>query len=161
VPEVASSSEKQIALAGSAPWRNFTLGSTREEVMEIQGEPDHFSLDALRYGTSEVFLRDGRVVSWNNIYPRLKVRWQPTDVTTLSHFTLGSTKDEVLAIQGTPDRFTGDSFHYGTSDVFFQHGRVVGWRNIYPRLRVYGRPQEGLSPEAEREKVSRDRSQPG
>ncbi|HLC41664.1 MAG TPA: J domain-containing protein [Methylomirabilota bacterium] len=131
-----SENEQRNASPLSVPFRYFTLGSTREEVMEVQGAPDNLFLDVLQYGGSEVFVQDGRVVGWNNAYPRLKVRWLPATATTLSHFALGSTRDEVLAIQGTPDRFTSDSFHYGTSDVFFQHGRVVSWRNSFPRLKV-------------------------
>jgi len=49
---------------------------------------------------------------------------------------VGSTKDEVLAVQGTPDRFTDTTFSYGTSDVFFEKGRVKSWDDRYPRLRA-------------------------
>jgi hypothetical protein len=115
---------------------HFTVGSTKNEVLAIQGTPDRFTERSLHYGTSDVLFRDGRVVSWYNGYPKLKIRMLPTSSTDKSYFTVGSTKDEILAIQGTPDRFTDSSFHYGTSDVFFQDGRVVSWYNGYPKLKV-------------------------
>lgn len=45
------------------------------------------------------------------------------------YFTIGSTKDEVLAAQGTPDSFGEDYFRYGYSTVYFKNGRVTSWEN--------------------------------
>ena len=119
---------------------HFTVGSSRDEVLTAQGSPDRFTSDLFRYGSSDVHFQNGRVVGWNNEFPRLNVLMLPARETpahtVLSRFTLGSTIDEVLAIQGTPDRFTPHSFHYGTSDVFFRNGRVVSWNNSFPRLKV-------------------------
>jgi len=42
-------------------------------------------------------------------------------------FTVGSTKDEVLAAQGTPDKFADTMFEYGLSRVWFRDGRVETW----------------------------------
>lgn len=56
------------------------------------------------------------------------------------YFTVGSTKDEVLAHQGTPDRFPETSFYYGTSKVLFEHDRVTGWYNGQPKLKVRSEP---------------------
>ncbi len=46
-------------------------------------------------------------------------------------FTLGSTKDDVLAIQGTPTRIiiaaNSSTWYYGFSNVHFASGRVVSW----------------------------------
>lgn len=121
----------------------FTVGSSRDDVLRIQGTPDRFTSDSLHYGTSDVFFRDNRVIGWYNGYPRLKVVLAPSNPTAgLSHFTIGSTWDEVLAVQGTPDRFTEQSLHYGTSDVHFRSGRVVNWYNGYPRLKVRIEPRE-------------------
>ena len=39
-------------------------------------------------------------------------------------FTVGSTKDEVLAMQGTPTSFSEQMFWYGSSSVQFQNGKV-------------------------------------
>jgi len=56
----------------------------------------------------------------------------PVD-TSLGYFTVGSTKDEVLAIQGTPTAFSENTFEYSGSEVYFRNGKVVSWRN-YPAL---------------------------
>lgn len=113
----------------------FTAGSTKDEVLAVQGTPDRFTDTSFAYGTSDVFFEKGRVKSWDNRFPKLKVQLLPaTPTATKGHFTVDSTKDEVLAIQGTPDRFTDTSFAYGTSDVFFQNGRVKSWDNRFPKL---------------------------
>jgi cytochrome c-type biogenesis protein CcmH/NrfG len=68
------------------------------------------------------------------------------------YFTIGSTKDEVVAVQGTPDSFSENKFQYGSSDVHFQNGRVISWYNGYPRLKVkmlpgqFGQLETGKAP---------------
>ena len=135
-PEPIATTEREIILVGSLPLVYFTVGSTREEVLAIQGNPDRLASDALHFGTSLVVLHEGRVATWVNSYPRLKARLLPSTPTTTRHFTVGSTRDEVLAAQGTPDRFTNELFRYGSSDIHFRNGRVVGWNNDFPRLNV-------------------------
>ena len=49
-------------------------------------------------------------------------------------FTIGITKDDVLRIQGTPDRFTDNTFMYGSSTVRFEGDRVVSWSNYFPKM---------------------------
>ena len=44
-----------------------------------------------------------------------------------AYFTVGSTKDEVIAIQGSPSAFSDRKFRYGLSTVSFEHGRVTKW----------------------------------
>jgi hypothetical protein len=51
------------------------------------------------------------------------------------HFTVGSTKDEVLSVQGTPTSFNDYVFRYGLSKVHFRNGRVVSWED-YGDLKV-------------------------
>jgi len=43
-------------------------------------------------------------------------------------FDIGSTKDEVRAVQGTPVTETETVWDYGPSRVYFQHNRVVRWK---------------------------------
>ena len=66
----------------------------------------------------------------------------PATLTTETYITVGSTKDEVLAIQGTPDAFTGTGFRYGNSYIHFKDDRVVGWVNSYPSLKVKMLPRQ-------------------
>jgi serine/threonine protein kinase len=51
-------------------------------------------------------------------------------------FTIGSTRDEVLAIQGTPDSLIGSSFFYESSMVTFQGDKVSSWSNSSKNLKV-------------------------
>jgi len=44
-------------------------------------------------------------------------------------FGVGSTKEEVLAAQGSPDSSGANLWRYGDSEVYFLADRVVGWRN--------------------------------
>lgn len=49
----------------------------------------------------------------------------PTDQLTL--IKKGSSKGEVLIVQGPPDRQTDTAWDYGASRVYFQGGHVSGW----------------------------------
>jgi hypothetical protein len=110
-----------------------TVGSTRDEVLAQQGTPTASSDDKLVYGTSELNLKDGRVVGWR-IDPfsspiRVKLWPQSPVDPDLDFFTVNSSKDEVLVVQGTPTEFSEDTFKYGDSVVYFNHNRVVNWKN--------------------------------
>jgi hypothetical protein len=107
----------------------FKVGSTRDAVLAVQGTPTEFGESFLKYGSSTVYLRDGKVTSWD-IRPD-----SPLNAVMLpsgpghrqGYFTVGSTTDEVLAAQGTPTEFSESSWNYGSSTVYFQGGRVAGW----------------------------------
>jgi len=43
------------------------------------------------------------------------------------YFTVGSTRDEVLAVQGTPTQFSESKWSYELSDIYFHNGLVVRW----------------------------------
>jgi uncharacterized protein YycO len=123
----------------------FTVGSSKDEVLAVQGTPDRFTDTSFHYGLSTVYFdADGRVTSWeNSAFKELRVRMMPTVATARSYLTIGSTKDEVLTIQGTPDSFTDSSFHYGLSSVYFNaDGRVTSWENsAFKELKVRMAPQ--------------------
>jgi hypothetical protein len=50
------------------------------------------------------------------------------------YFTIGSTKAEVLALQGQPDRFWDTQWNYGNYEVYFQGGLVARWDNVWGNL---------------------------
>jgi hypothetical protein len=108
----------------------FTVGSTKAEVLAVQGPPTHAEAYLWEYGGSRVYFRHGRVTHWE-VWPRspLKAQLQPASavVPTPAYITIGSTKDEVLAIQGTPTRFTDRVWEYGGSRVYFDDDRVTRW----------------------------------
>ncbi|MGD0547242.1 MAG: J domain-containing protein [Terracidiphilus sp.] len=137
-PQNAAKPEKTYAAAHPAlpatiklkPY--VTAGSTREEVLAQQGPPTASSEDKLVYGKSELYLQDDAVVGWR-IDPATPLRvklWAQTRVDPdTQSFTVGSSKDEVLVVQGTPTAFSEDQFEYGRSIVYFQNNRVVRWKS--------------------------------
>ncbi|MCX5811996.1 MAG: hypothetical protein NT178_05550, partial [Proteobacteria bacterium] len=84
------------------------------------------------YGFSYIDFEDGRVVRWyNSKLEPLHVRMVPvkTPEEQKEYFTLGSTTDDVLVIQGTPTQISGNRWSYGFSYIDFEDGRVVRWYN--------------------------------
>ena len=53
------------------------------------------------------------------------------DTVTGEHITSGSTKHQVLRIQGVPTSMSDHIWKYGKSEIYFKSDRVVGW-NISP-----------------------------
>jgi hypothetical protein len=122
--------------------RYFTVGSKVDEVLAVQGMPTESSEDVYHYGSSKVYFRKGVVESWD-VWPQnlLKVRLLPSTTTSgQGYFTVGSTKDEVLAVQGTPTKFSEDFFYYGTSKVYFRNGVVESWDVLWPLNPLKVRP---------------------
>ena len=56
--------------------------------------------------------------------------------TRLETFEAGDSPDRVRAVQGSPDEAVPGAFRYGSSMVYFEKGRVSGWMNGVPRLRI-------------------------
>jgi hypothetical protein len=109
----------------------LTVGSTREEVLALQGPPTASTENKLVYGSSELYLKDGSVSGWriDSASPIRVKLWPSTPVDpALASYTVGSSKDVVLVVQGTPTAFTEDKFEYGKSEVYFRNNRVVSWK---------------------------------
>ena len=129
---VLSSQVCNDSRSGTSP-DYFTIGSTRKDVQAVQGIPTVYSPHTFEYGASKVFFVGDKVVGWENapIWVHLNVQLRPAHAVdrTMRYFAKGSTKDEVLAIQGTPTGFSYNTFEYGTSRVHFRDGRVTNWKN--------------------------------
>ena len=114
--------------------RLFSIGSSQEEVLAIQGPPDKTLGLAWYYRDSTVTIYNGKVDSFVN-KGELKVKDEsietpkiaPLSKNLIAYFTVGSTKDEVLAVQGTPSQFDENRWWYGLSWVDFNGGRVARW----------------------------------
>ena len=136
----------------------FTLGSLKRDVQRIQGRPTKTTKsvgtlpEEWHYGNlDKVRFKSGRVVGWSNISRNLKVRLIPgPSVTSSSFFSLGSPKDDVTKLQGTPYsiqvmvRFDDETwlFSGGRVKFSFSSGRVIDWENTDGSLKVRGiRPQ--------------------
>ncbi len=111
--------------AGAGKAGTFTLGSSEKDVLRAQGPPDKAGGGRWSYGLSEVRFQDGRVTGYDNFDGRLRVALVPSNGSggrggpAADYFTLGSTKDEVLRVQGTPTGVRGAVWHYGFSSVRF------------------------------------------
>ncbi len=120
----------------------FTIGSTKDDVLTAQGTPKSITGNTFGYDYSTVYFQNDRVTGWSNISRNLRVRMDSNSLTTESYFTVGSTKDDVIKIQGTPDNITGNTFGYGYSTVYFQNNQVKSWSNISNNLKVILKPKQ-------------------
>lgn len=130
-------------------WSNH---SSRELVTAIQGPPSRtLTLDGqckeiLYYGNSQIELNHGLVSRYNNIDNNLQVSFLSEVVaqqlTEESVWTLGSPKDVVQAVEGTPDRVNRydsldmEVLYYGDDTVELREGVVVAYSNYNATLGV-------------------------
>ena len=117
-----------------SPHAYVTIGSTYDDVRAIQGPPTWATDRMWEYGGSRLYFKVGRVIGWD-IWPGSPLKVQLSPATSINpvpaSFTVGSTKDEVLAVQGTPTRVTERLWEYGASRVFFTDNRVTRWE-VWP-----------------------------
>jgi len=118
----------------------FTLGSTADEVLAVQGTPTGVEWPWWRYDASAVEFSDGKAAGYADLSRNLRVQVYPTtDVSAArarGYFTLGSSSDEVLALQGTPSSIEGSRWRYDSSLIEFSAGRVQGYSNAAGNLHV-------------------------
>ncbi|MGB9076456.1 MAG: DnaJ domain-containing protein [Terracidiphilus sp.] len=143
--QTASASDQQVA--NSIPRPNIpmpfvTVGLTRDEVIGVMGAPVSSTPDALTYGNAMFYFRNGGVTGWKidpALIPLRVQLWPKGNVDPrITSFTTGSSRDVVLAVQGTPTLLSSDKLGYGASEVFLENGRVVGWNDNHAseRLRI-------------------------
>jgi len=112
------------------PPTHITIGSSEEEVLLVQGTPTRVEGDRWFYGFSELVFKNGRVVEYDNYFGSLKMRLLPSALSSpeppRNFFTIGSTPDEVLALQGTPTAIHGDRWSFDFAVVIFRDGKVHG-----------------------------------
>jgi hypothetical protein len=134
----------------------WTRGSRKADVLRIQGEPtqaaryDALCQEVLTYGGSTVELNNSIVVSFEDIDRNLKTATKESMLTSSttdrSSWTLGSSKEDVFQVQGTPvrvERYDAPSkevLHYGNSTVQITENRVTGYSNTSGNLRVATNP---------------------
>jgi outer membrane protein assembly factor BamE (lipoprotein component of BamABCDE complex) len=150
LPSVAAAVE-------SAPEKSFTLGSTRDEVVAAQGTPtsvDKSMGETWWYQGARIEFRQGKVFEWHSSpFARLNAFLKPVNGFTAAAardrgtFTLGASKDEVLALEGTPtaiDRSLGETWWYEGTRIEFRKGRVAEWHMspMQRRLRVVLLPRD-------------------
>jgi len=129
--------------AAPAPPRYFTLGSGQDEVWALQGPPQKIAGNTWKYGLSTVtFGKDRRVINYQNISRNLWVRRAPGAPLAAAsrpvYFTVGSSKEVVLTVQGNPTGVVGNAWKYGESEVKFHGDRVVSYEDTGHNLEVKG-----------------------
>jgi hypothetical protein len=130
----------------------WTLGSLRENVLQVQGTPTqvtHYNSlrrEVLYYENSIVQLTHGAVTSYSNFDNNLRVTVEVLPSQSDSGtdtWTLGSTQADVFRIQGTPaqiqrhDSSCRTVLYYGDSTVDLRNGIVVGYDNFSNNLKVH------------------------
>ena len=124
----------------------FTRGSSQDDVIHAQGTPGEIhtytalGYETWYYGRSAVTfsLPESRVREWDD-KGYLKVRLLPKTIQSVTpgYFTRGSSQDDVIHAQGTPDEihtYTAlgyETWYYGRSAVTFSlpENRVREWDN--------------------------------
>jgi len=127
------------------PMPYVTVGLSPAEVASVMGPPASATADMLRYRNATFYLRNGGVVGWKvdpSLIP-LRVKLWPSGHLDphLANFTVGSSKNDVIALQGTPTLLADNKFAYGRSEVFFEGGRVIGWNDNHGSERLHVAPR--------------------
>lgn len=135
-----SSGEHGTAKATNGAKPYVTSGLTPTEVLSILGNPTSSSGEKMFYKGSEIDFRNGQVAGWK-IDPKtspIRVKLWPTTapVRGVTTFAVGSSKSDVIAVQGTPTLFSDSQFGYGGSLVFFQNDKVVSWKEDRQSVRL-------------------------
>jgi len=112
----------------STEQQTISIGSTFGDVYAIQGIPTRTEGNTWFYGDSKIRFFEGSVVSWEESpgHPLRTPHEQPGALRS-GHFKVGSSKDEVRAIQGVPVTESATVWDYGLSRVYFRQNRVVRW----------------------------------
>ena len=132
----------------------FTRGSSQDDVVHVQGTPEGINTypasrkEIWAYGNSSVTfsLPEGLVTEWRDPRGNLKVRLvtRTNQPTTSGYFTRGSSQDDVVHVQGTPEGINTypasrkEIWAYGNSSVTFSlpEGLVTEWRDPRGNLKV-------------------------
>ncbi len=133
-PQVAKSRQ----IRGAQPY--VTAGLTPIEVLSVLGKPTSSTGERMFYKSSEIDFRNGQVAGWriDSSAAPLRVKLWPDapPAPGRTAFAVGSSKSDVIALQGTPTLFSDNEFGYENSRVFFQNNRVTGWKEDPASIRL-------------------------
>jgi curved DNA-binding protein CbpA len=110
----------------------IALGLSKDDVIAAQGAPASTTGDTLSYPGAVLYFSNGKLSGWKiDRRSALRAKLQPVAPANpgLKSFSIGSTKNDVLAVQGTPGFYSENTFGYGGAQVYFLNDRVVGWKN--------------------------------
>ena len=141
----------RVALSIQADDNTWTLGSSQQEVFDIQGTPTRTSTYqdsvTLHYGESLIELENRQVVGYSNADKNLKVTMVPialTDDSPISTtWNLGASRNDVLRVeQQAPttvsrlDSSCEEVFTFENSTVTFRKGLVSEFSNFSQNLSI-------------------------
>lgn len=122
----------------------FTIGSSKSKVAEVQGfpfstQPGSAMESTWHYGKSYIQFENDIVSGYSNADNNLLVKMVPSasfkEEKKDSAFSIGSTRDEVLSVQGTPVSANAnfllheETWYYGSSIVTFRNDVVISFIN--------------------------------
>jgi hypothetical protein len=131
--QVVSHDKPREQLHGPKPGPKpyLTAGLTPMEVLTALGQPTSSTGEKMFYGNSEIDFKNGQVSGWK-LDPasplRVKLWSDSPSAPGMTTFGVGSTKSDVIALQGTPTLFSDNEFGYNNSRIYFQNNRVVSWK---------------------------------
>jgi hypothetical protein len=143
-PEHAPSQNREIS-SESVPSSSlgntyFTIGSTKSEVQALQGTPSSIIEDTWFYDASQITFANDRVIGYSNNSGNLHMKLLPktngAHIRARGYFAIGSTKDEVIALQGTPNAVIGNIWTYDLSEIKFYNEKVISYSNVSKNLKV-------------------------
>ncbi|MEI9943783.1 MAG: J domain-containing protein [Chitinophagaceae bacterium] len=146
----SSSSDEELSQPSSIRDGYFTIGSTKNEVLQVQGDPtginkyEAMGEEVWSYGFSTVTFKRGLVSEYSNTSKNLKAKMTTSNKSqnNTEYFTVGSSKDEVLQAQGNPtginkyEAMDEEVWSYGFSTVTFKNGRVSEYSNTSRNLQA-------------------------
>jgi curved DNA-binding protein CbpA len=129
----------------------FSIGSTKDEVLQVQGNPteidkyESMGEEVWSYGFSTVTFKNGKVNEYANTSENLKAKMIASkhNKNNVNYFSIGSTKNEVLQVQGNPTEINKyesmgeEVWSYGFSTVTFKNGKVNEYANTSGNLKVH------------------------
>ena len=104
----------------------LSIGSTKEEVLQILGTPSDIIGNMWFYRLSSITFRNDRIVGYSG-GSNLKIKIFPAKKAEKNYLDLNSPKDDVLSILGTPSDIIGNMWCYRLSSITFRNDRVVGY----------------------------------
>lgn len=141
----------------------YTIGSSKDLVLKIQGTPTSISgygnSEVWYYGLSSVDFVNGKLKSYSNLDENLHIRMKvspnlvPEEIENsypdghnakekpTKFYTIGSSKELVLRIQGTPKSISGygnsEVWYYGLSSLDFVNGKLKSYSNLDNNLHIH------------------------
>lgn len=128
---------------------SFSLGSTRDQVLAVQGSPTGRST-ASSTVSSSVSATERTERSWHSFSRRSTTSLEPELDERAGTSSLGSTRSQASAVQGTrtsSSTVSTETWSYGSSTVDFdpETGRVIGWWQLDRPLRVRLLPRDPVA----------------